>query len=444
MSKKEGIKVNIFIIGLTSSNLGGMEFHNLGNYAIMEPLIIFLKKEFPHANISMSIQMSDNFCREYNVKSHRDKRFWTYGFWTGIATARDIILISIWSIIKYSMNIDIDSIINSSKLLKVLKNSDIIIDFSGDIYGDNANYRQFFEDNCRMIFAKILGKPVVFFVGSPGPFHKLGRKLIAKNVLNNIDLVICREPISTELLIDIGIDQKRLVTTACPAFLFEANKDNEIETILRNESIIPKMKPLVGLIICGWNMPIPPFSKIPRNEEELEPFAELIRHLIKKLNVRVLLMSHQNRTDEKGNLVKGPDHYILSQLYHMLDNENYDNDLMMLKGLYDASTSKAIIAHFDMLISGRIHGAVAGLSQCIPTVIVDYGHEPKAHKLRGFAELVAVEQYVCNPNSSQDMIQKSTHAWENRTEFKTHLSKRIPEVKALAISNFSLLRRVIE
>ena len=32
----------------------------------------------------------------------------------------------------------------------------------------------------------------------------------------------------------------------------------------------------------------------------------------------------------------------------------------------------------------RIHGAVAALSQSVPTVIIDYGHEPKAHKLIGF------------------------------------------------------------
>jgi polysaccharide pyruvyl transferase WcaK-like protein len=38
-----------------------------------------------------------------------------------------------------------------------------------------------------------------------------------------------------------------------------------------------------------------------------------------------------------------------------------------------------------MLVSGRVHG----LSQHVPTVIIDY--EPKAHKIMGFAK---VEEYV--------------------------------------------------
>ena len=59
--------MKFFIMGLTSSALGGMEYHNLGNYAITEPLIVYLKKEFPNAEISTSIQMSDEFCKKFNI-----------------------------------------------------------------------------------------------------------------------------------------------------------------------------------------------------------------------------------------------------------------------------------------------------------------------------------------------------------------------------------------
>ena len=55
--------MNIFITGLTSGKLGGMEFHNLGNYAIIEPLIIYLKRAFPGSDISMSIQSVESIMR---------------------------------------------------------------------------------------------------------------------------------------------------------------------------------------------------------------------------------------------------------------------------------------------------------------------------------------------------------------------------------------------
>ena len=437
--------MKIFIMGLTSSGLGGMEYHNLGNYAIMEPLIIYLKKEFHDADISTSIQMSNDFCNKFHIQSLRDKRFWTYGpIPTGITTMFDICRIFVWSFFDKILKYDCNFILKNSLLLNEINKSDLIIDFSGDIYGDNANFRQFLEDNAEIIFAKVLKKPVAVLIGSPGPFKKNWRKIMAKFVLNRVDLITNREPISTDLLNDIGVSSKKMITTACPAFLFEPRKRDEVSKILESEKILPKEKPLIGLIICGWNMPKSPFSKIPRDNEELIPFAELINYIVKNTGAKILLMTHQNRTDEYGNLIRGNDHEIISQLYNILQNDySCAKDIIMLNGLYDAATMKTIIGCCDLLISGRIHGAVAGLSQCIPTVIIDYGHEPKAHKLRGFARLLGMESYVCNPNDTQDMIDIISSAWENKDKITEQLNERIPEVQELAKSNFRHLHELI-
>jgi len=433
----------IFVMGLASSALGGIEYHNLGNYAITEPLIVYLKKEFPNAEISTSIQMSDEFCKKFNIESKREKRFWTYGKQTAITTAIDILKISLWSFFRYIFRLDLKFILKSSVMLNELYKADLVIDLSGDIYGDNAGFNGFLEDNAEILFAKVLGKPVVMFAGSPGPFRSTWRKRLAKFVFNRVNLITNREPLSAELLVDLGVNPKHMKTTACPAFLFEPKKRKEVQSILAKETISSEnKKPLVGIILCGWNMPKPPWYKIPRDEEELQPFVQLVKHLIENLKVRVLLMSHQNSTDEKGNLIQGNDHKIIHQLYKMLEIENYGDDLFTLRGVYDAATSKAIIGYCDMLVSGRIHGAVAGLSQCIPTVIIDYGHEPKAHKLRGFARLVGIESYVCDPVDAQDMIEKVSSAWGEKDEIREHLKKRIPEVEELAKSNFKLLHQL--
>ena len=265
--------MKIFIMGLTSSSLGGMEYHNLGNYAIIEPLIIYLKKEFPNAEISTSIQMSEDFCKKFNILSFHDKRFWTYGIPTGIATLVDICRILIWLFFHKIFRYNFKYILETSLFLNVINNSDLIIDFSGDIYGDNANNRQFLENSAKIFFSLILRKPVAILIGSPGPFKNNWRKGIAKNLLNRVDLITNREPISTDLLKDIGVTSKKMKTTACPAFLFKPKKRDDVLEILKTEKILPKEKPLIGMIICGWNMPQSPFNKIPRDKEELIPFA---------------------------------------------------------------------------------------------------------------------------------------------------------------------------
>jgi len=436
--------MKILILGLTSSGLGGMESHNLGNYAIMEPLIVHLKEHFPGAQISTSIQMSEGFCQRFCIKSLHDRRFWTYGLATGFATIKDLMIAFSWKVGRNIFHHDFLWIIERSKLLNEIYTSDLIIDFSGDIYGDNARNLNFLEDNAEIIMSKMLGKSVVMFIGSPGPFSSAWRRHLARIVLNHIDMITNRDPISTEILKEIGVTDTPIYTTACPAFLFEKGNNRGLNEILHKEGLIPMEKPIIGIIICGWNMAESPFYKLPRKEYELRPFVDLIDHILDHHDVNILLMSHQNRTDQEGNLIRGNDHAIIEQIMGMIHQERSDSDrIITLDGLYDASTSKAIIGVCDMMISGRIHGAVAALSQNIPTVIIDYGHEPKAHKLRGFAQLVGVEEYICNPASSKDMIEKFESCWKNHDAIKSYLDIRIPKVKDRAMKNFNILKRLM-
>jgi len=88
----------IFLSGLTSGSQGGMEWHNLGNYTIIEPLVLNLKKTFPHAEIVTSIQMSNAFTAKFNIIPLRHERFWTYGRNTWITTAKDVLNIGLWKL----------------------------------------------------------------------------------------------------------------------------------------------------------------------------------------------------------------------------------------------------------------------------------------------------------------------------------------------------------
>lgn len=437
--------MNIFLTGLTSSRLGGMEYHNLGNYVIMEPLIEELQREFPDAKIVTSIQMSDKFCCKYNITSLRDKRFWTYGYYTATRTAIDIVRILILKCLK-TLGCDYRGIIQGSTLLAELDKADLVIDFSGDIYGDNAGYRQYLESNARLMFSLMMNKPTAMLIGSPGPFIKIWRLVIAKKIMSKLDLITTREPVSFEFLEYIGVKGDHISSTACPSILFRKNESKEAQEILKYEKLAPKIKPIVGLIICGWNMKEGPFNKWPRRDEEYEPFIKLIEHLIYNLGLRVCVMSHQNATDKDFNLIRGNDHRIIEQLLNnFIHRYQYKGDkLFTLNGLYTASMSKTIIGQFDMLISGRIHGAAQGLSQAIPTAIIDYGHEPKAHKLRGFARLYGVDDYLCDPTDSENMIRITEKLWKNRESVKQHLQSHIPHIRDLAKNNFTLTRKIYE
>ena len=198
VSKKE----RIIVSGLTSGSFGGMEFHNLGNYVIAEPLFNNLRAYFPKSKIKTTIQMSDKFYTKFKIEGLKDRRFWYLNSLINlILSSIDIFRILLFKLFKVDFFL-------KSKLLKEINNCDIYLDFSGDIYGDNANSFAFLESNLRLYIAFLLKKKVVMFAGSYGPFKSFWKRYIAKFILNKLNLITCREYFSKEILRGIGVNQE--------------------------------------------------------------------------------------------------------------------------------------------------------------------------------------------------------------------------------------------
>lgn len=440
-SPTETSRPRIFLMGLTSVGLGGMEAGNLGNYMIIEPLVAGLRAEYPTADITTSLQLSDAFCDRFHVTSLHSKRFWTYGRAAALATARDMARLPTWLVTDRLRPGRAVSLPRGSELLSQISAADLVIDFSGDLFGDNAGFNKFLEGCAEIAFAEALARPVAMLAGSPGPFSGWRRPL-ARFVLSRVSLITNREPISSDLLVQLGVDASTIENTACPAFLFEGKSADEVEPVLRREGI-RQATPTVGLILSGWNMPEAPYDQVARERWELVPFVRLIESLMGDLDAQVVLLSHSHRQQDDGQLAFGPDAAILEQLSTMVSQDVGNGSLVLLSQPYDAATTKGLVGTFDMLVSGRLHGAISGLSQCIPTVLIDYGHKPRAHKLRGVARLLRIEQYVCDPSDSRDLVRTAAMAWHRREHITAHLQRVVPWAESQAMSNFRLLRKLL-
>lgn len=433
--------MNILIIGQCTLHWGRMEFGNIGNYYIIEPFMRELHENFPNANIRTTMQMSERFCEDEDITVVPMELY--YG-WTGndLALAKEELSIAQ----EYSKT---NTLSKTTPYIDEVLKSDLVIDFSGDIWGANADFLgedRFLVGLLKDRVAQLLGKKVVMLAGSPGPFSDEDTLPFAHEVFKNFDLVTNREPISINLLKEYGFDISKTKSLACPAFMFEPASGPNIEALLVKEGLKNKDKPLVGFILCGWNFEDGPFDKEPREDSEFTKFAQAVEYLTEELGVRVCLMSHSNGFDippAPFKLKHGRDYTTTKQLEKVLNDRGISQDFFTLNGIYDTWTTKAIIKQFDMLVSGRVHAAVSGLSQSVPTVIIDYGHEPKAHKLIGFAKVAQVEEYVADPSSLEDLQEKITTCYQNLDGYKNHLDKRIPEVYQLAKENFRLLKDIV-
>ena len=434
--------MNILVIGQCTLHWGRMEFGNIGNYYIIEPFFRELHRVFPNATIKTTFQMSDRFCEAEKVAVLPMDMFYNWRE-DELGLARKELALSE----EYKK---CGSLAETTGYIEAVLWADVVIDFSGDIWGDNANFLgpdRFEVGMLKIQVAKNLGKRVAMLAGSPGPFSNPQTRDLAKRVYSSFDLVTNREPISTSLLSEQGFDLTKTHSLACPAFLFEPTKGEGFKALLDKEKLSKerRVKPVVGFVLCGWNFEKGPFDRWPRDDKEYLKFAECIEYVTTNLGASVCLLSHSNGFDVPPSpfvLKHGRDYPIIKQLQEILAKRGIAKYVFSLDGVYDAWQTKGIIGTFDMLISGRVHAAVAGLSQSVPTVVIDYGHEPKAHKLLGFATVAGADEYVANPADIVELKTKITHCWNNRETVRKQLDAHIPDVKKAARQNFELLRRL--
>ncbi len=429
----------IFVTGQTTLHWGRMEFGNIGNYYIADPFFLELRRIFPDDSIVTTLQFSDEFKKRYDIVSVEKELYYDFESVENLALSLD----------ELSNAHEIANGTNDKyfdEYVKICHECDIFIDLSGDIWGDNADFLGKDRFEVGLIKDKIpqvLGKKTCMIAGSPGPFNNEKNIGLAEEVYAGFDLITNREPISTELLKKSGFDCSHTETLPCPSFLAKNADDEEGLKILRDSGLLNDNKPIVGFIICGWNFKKGPFDRWPRDAEEYSFFADCIESITKNNDVRVCLMSHSNGfkvPPAPFELIHGRDYPIMKQLETICRERNLD--VTLLDGIYSPEVTRSIIKNFSMLVSGRLHGAVAGWSQYVPTVAIDYGHEPKAHKLKGFAKVVGMEDCVADPVSKVDLLNKINDCWNKRESIRDSLRERVPKVKEGARENFLLIKNM--
>ncbi len=432
---------NILLIGQCTLHWGRMEFGNIGNYYIIEPFVRELHRVFPQAKISTTFQMSDRFCQDEQVEVLPIDYYYDFGIDNLPIAEKE------YNIAKeYAQT---GKLKETTPYIDAVMRSDLVIDFSGDIWGDNADFlgkNRLLVGLLKDRVAQLMGKPTVMLAGSPGPFSNSKNLEFAREVYKNFTLVTNRESLSIELMKSRGFDVSNTHSLACPAFLFEPSDDNLATAIATELGIVGNKQKTVGFILCGWNFLEAPFDKKNRRDDEFTIFAEAVEFITEKLGASVFLMSHSNGfpiPPREFKLIHGRDYETAQQLYNVLKHRGIAKNIHLIDRVCNAWETKAVIGKFDMIVSGRIHGAVAGLSQSVPTVVIDYGHEPKAHKLKGFCIEAGVENFLADPAIQNNLNEKIERAFSNLEEYRKMLDKQIPLVKTKARKNFDILSKVM-
>ncbi len=105
---------------------------------------------------------------------------------------------------------------------------------------------------------------------------------------------------------------------------------------------------------------------------------------------------------------------------------------------YTAEDIKGLVGQCDMVVSAKMHVAIAATSQCIPTLVI--GAHPK---FKGVMRTLGMEEWVCEGFSADVLISQAQNLWQQRNLVKETLNKTIPNAKDLALINAKLTSELI-
>jgi colanic acid/amylovoran biosynthesis protein len=264
----------------------------------------------------------------------------------------------------------------SSEKFTAYRRTDCVISIGGDIFtlgpgpypagGDVPKLRV-----ARYIMSK--GCRFVLWGASVGPFDAWPRAVPAfTKFLRDTTLITVREPVTLRYLETLGI-RENVAPVADPAFMMES-------TTVPGD--FPYAQDATRLIV-GVNLS--PLSLRYASKERADGVRDQVNFLdalIRRLGVRLLLIPHVLAPHQRAD----DDYSYLQEIYVGL-REQYPDAVRLLPPDLGARRTKGIIGRCDALLAARMHCAIAGVSNGIPTLFIAY-----SAKAKGMAQYVYEQQ----------------------------------------------------
>lgn len=432
---------SILVTGLCTLHWGRLQYGNIGNYYIVEPLFRQLHKHFPEYRIITTFQMDERFIRKEDIKVVPMELYYSWNEEDVPNAYKDVEVAE-----KRMRHIECEL----TPWVEYLLDCEYVINVSGDMWGDNAEHvghKRFLVDCLKMKAAQILQKKTILYAVTPGPFSDKEENQLAKEVFNKFDLVVIREKVSRDNLVKWGFSIEHVVWAPCPSFLFEANKDYRSKWIQSIEESHEQQRKVIGITFGGFNMPCGPYDMWPRAEEQYQTYIELAEYVLNTLGADIMIFSHTNGFDLPPHfkLKCGRDYMILEQFHHILlkKNPEYEKNVKLINEPLLPCDIKKVIGSLDMLITGRVHASVAATSQCVPTVFVEYDRRViYSDKMTGFSAQLGMEKFVCNPQDSEQLKEKVAICYNQLNMVKSELENIIPTIKEEAKNAFEIIKEI--
>lgn len=303
---------------------------------------------------------------------------------------------------------------NIAQIYRELKENDLLISGGGSLIQDVTSTKSIFYYLSLLTMAERMKKPVMVYANGIGPVNKKFNKLIAKKVLNKVDIITLRDYNSLKTLEDLHVKNQNVHVTADPVYALKEVSNEKIDKILENEGVNADSK-MVGLCVRKWK----------NDEENILEFAKIIDAITEKYGVKVLLI---------------PMHYPQDYEYSKKILEHVTKECSILDKEYAVEEIMGIIKRLELIIAMRLHSLIYAATQTTPMFAVVY--DPKVD---GFMNNIGLEYKINIEELKCDKLLKMfDDEWNNRHEIREKLETHKKEYKERSYMNTKLAMSLLK
>ncbi len=321
------------------------------------------------------------------------------------------------------------------KALRRFVEADCLISSPGGPYfGDLYRSHEIGEHLLHIFIAKLFRKPVMIYGMSMGPFRIRWRNVLRRYLLNKVDVITLRDPISREYLEKLKLTKPVIAVTADSAFQSKVDiAEARLAEVIAEQIGDREDRPLVGITPTGARWNFPGADDVEQVMDDYKSkIAAAIDHVVEKYNAIVVFFPqlYGRSTD-------------LPLIESIIEKTHSQDSIRVLSNRLNSDIQQAVISHMDLMIGNRYHSVIFALKSCVPTVCIAYEHKSAAvMKEVGMADyLIDIKDL-----SSDRLMQITDDAWSRREEIRAGLKPGLEKLQNLSRLNSlaaeSLIRMV--
>ncbi len=382
-------------LSVSTTDIEGVKRLNLPEGTAIQPTLI----DVPYV-------VADNFAKRMGIsrKSIRYKILSLFSlflmFWETALLVPSVVLVRIGLPSFYKNDV-----------LKRMAHSDVVVSCSDENFKETASmlplniywaitwWTMLFERMIEVSVGSFLGKPLVMFPNSVGPFKTRLGLLMSKLALNNFDSLIIRDSVSFDALKKLGVVPEMTLTSDA-ALLFSADPKVPVHNF---------SSPSIGVSIGVYNQSL--------SEKDFQNFvdqnARALDKVVEAYDLDVCFFPHFITGFEN-------DDFEVSKL--VMSKMKNRNRARVFK-IDSLDEFKLSLEQMDLLISSKMHPMVLATSGYVPTVCIAYDH-----KQTGFLnDLGLTECLIPLKDVDSDLIfSKVRTLIENKERIVSMLKTKIP------------------